>query len=92
MQKAEPLRYLALRTRGGIAHAIVAISEESFYTSVIHLKHIEFRQCFGLDTILDDWKPPEVLSMFTPGGFFGEDRQGHPVWFDCMGNLDFRGM
>ena len=57
----------------------------------IHIKHIEFRQCFGLDTVLTDWQPPEVLSKFTPGGFFGEDREGHPVWYDCMGNLDFRG-
>ena len=64
------------------------------YTRTLSLslvKHIEFRECFGLDTVLTDWQPPEVLSKFTPGGFFGEDREGHPVWFDCMGNLDFRG-
>lgn len=55
------------------------------------IKHIEFRQHFGLDTILEDWTPPEVLRQYTPGGFFGEDREGHPVWYDRMGNLDFRG-
>lgn len=57
----------------------------------LFIKHIEFRECFGLDTVLTDWQPPEVLAKFTPGGFFGEDREGHPVWFDRMGNLDFRG-
>lgn len=46
---------------------------------------------FGANTILDDWTPPEVLTLCFPGGFFGEDRGGHPVWYDCMGNLDFRG-
>ena len=55
------------------------------------MQHIDFRQRYELDTILQEWKPPEVLVKYTPGGFFGEDREGHPVWYDCMGNLDFRG-
>ena len=46
----------------------------------------------GVDRILDDWTPPEVLQKCFPGGFFGEDRDGHPVWYDNYGNLDFRGM
>ena len=33
----------------------------------------------------------QVLQKFFPGGFFGEDREGHPVWYDNLGNLDFRG-
>jgi len=52
---------------------------------------MEYRARFGADTILQDWTPPEVLTRCFPGGFFGEDKGGHPVWYDCMGNLDFRG-
>lgn len=46
----------------------------------------------GCDTILEDWSPPEVLQKCFPGGFFGEDREGSPVWYDNMGNLDFKGL
>ena len=52
---------------------------------------MDHRARFEADTILENWKPPEVLIRCFPGGFFGEDRGGHPVWYDCMGNLDFRG-
>ena len=30
-------------------------------------------------------------TKYIPGGFFGEDREGHPVWHSNMGNLDIRG-
>ena len=33
----------------------------------------------------------EVLKLCFPGGFFGEDREGHPTWWDCTGNQDPRG-
>ena len=52
---------------------------------------MEYGENFGYDKILEDWTPPEVLIHCYPGGFFGEDRGGHPVWYECMGNLDFRG-
>ena len=35
--------------------------------------------------------PPKVLKKCFPGGFFGEDREGNPVWYDAMGNIDFKG-
>ena len=34
---------------------------------------------------------PKVLKKCFPGGFFGEDRDGNPVWYDAMGNIDFKG-
>ena len=34
---------------------------------------------------------PKVLTKCFPGGFFGEDREGNPVWYDAMGNIDFKG-
>jgi len=33
----------------------------------------------------------QVLRKCFPGGFFGEDREGNPVWYDAMGNMDFKG-
>ncbi|XP_064392019.1 SEC14-like protein 2 isoform X1 [Halichondria panicea] len=54
--------------------------------------HMTFRAEQGVDTILQDWTPPEVLQKCFPGGFFGEDRDGHPVWYDNYGNMDFRGI
>ncbi|KAL5478140.1 hypothetical protein EMCRGX_G025029 [Ephydatia muelleri] len=55
-------------------------------------KHVEFRREYGVDTILTDWSPPEVLVKYFPTGFFGEDRDGHPVYYDNLGNLDPKGL
>ena len=33
----------------------------------------------------------QVLQKYFPGGFFGEDRDGHPVYYDFYGNIDVRG-
>ncbi|XP_064396571.1 SEC14-like protein 4 [Halichondria panicea] len=52
--------------------------------------HMSVRQEYGLDTILDDYHAPEVF-QYNPGGFFGEDRDGHPMWYDRIGRMDLRG-
>ena len=52
---------------------------------------MEFRKEYGLDTILNDYEMPEVIDKYLPGGFFGEDREGHPVWYEWSGNIDARG-
>jgi metal transporter CNNM len=54
-------------------------------------KHIETRQKYKLDSILTDYKPNEVLEKYFPGGMMGEDREGHPVWYDHF-NYDFKGL
>ncbi|KAL5478133.1 hypothetical protein EMCRGX_G025014 [Ephydatia muelleri] len=54
-------------------------------------KHVELRRELGADTVLT-WTPPEVLVKYVTTGFFGEDRDGHPVYYDCFGNLDFKGL
>ena len=33
----------------------------------------------------------QILQKYFPGGFFGEDRDGHPVYYDFYGNIDVRG-
>eukprot|EP00731_Ephydatia_muelleri_P025329 Em0017g412a len=55
-------------------------------------KHAELRKELGADTILTDWTPPEVLTKYAPTGLFGEDRDGHPVYYDGFGNLDMKGI
>ena len=55
------------------------------------LQHMVFRQQYGADTILQDYTPPEVIKKYFPGGLFGEDREGRPVWYDNFGNVDSRG-
>lgn len=53
-------------------------------------QHMVMREKYGLDTIIEEYKPPEVF-RYNPGGFFGEDRDGHPVWYDRIGRMDLRG-
>ncbi|EDO39298.1 predicted protein, partial [Nematostella vectensis] len=50
------------------------------------------RKKFGLDTILEDYKPPEVLEKYDPGGFFGYDKEGFPIFIDPVGKIDFKGL
>ena len=33
----------------------------------------------------------QVLTKYAPTGLFGEDRDGHPVYYDGFGNLDMKG-
>lgn len=54
--------------------------------------HFEFRIKYDCDNIQTSWKPPEVLDKYMIGGLFGEDRDGHPVWYDPYGCLDTKGI
>uniref|UniRef100_A0A8B9H3Y1 SEC14-like lipid binding 7 n=1 Tax=Astyanax mexicanus TaxID=7994 RepID=A0A8B9H3Y1_ASTMX len=55
-------------------------------------KHVEFRKHMKVDTILDDWKPPEVIEKYVSGGLCGYDREGSPIWYDVIGPLDPKGL
>jgi len=33
-----------------------------------------------------------VLKKYSAGGIFGEDRDGDPVYYCAIGNLDFKGI
>jgi len=52
---------------------------------------MEYRRRYGAATIVDDWQPSPMMNECIAGGLFGEDREGHPVWYDNFGNLDPRG-
>ncbi|XP_029920769.1 SEC14-like protein 2 [Myripristis murdjan] len=55
-------------------------------------KHVEFRKQMKTDTIISDWKPPEVIEKYVAGGMCGYDREGSPVWYDIIGPLDPKGL
>ncbi|XP_034047650.1 SEC14-like protein 2 [Thalassophryne amazonica] len=55
-------------------------------------KHLEFRRLMNVDTIVSDWKPPEVIEKYVSGGMCGYDREGSPVWYDVIGPLDPKGL
>uniref|UniRef100_A0AAX7VUP2 CRAL-TRIO domain-containing protein n=1 Tax=Astatotilapia calliptera TaxID=8154 RepID=A0AAX7VUP2_ASTCA len=55
-------------------------------------KHVVFREQMKVDTILSDWKPPEVIEKYVSGGMCGYDREGSPVWYDVIGPLDPKGL
>jgi hypothetical protein len=54
-------------------------------------RHMDCRQKWDLDNVVA-WETPEVLSLYQPGEFFGEDREGYPVYYDVTGNMDFKGL
>jgi hypothetical protein len=56
------------------------------------LQHLQFREKYGADTILEDYTPPPLFEECLAGGYFGEDVDGHPVWYDNFGNLDSSGI
>lgn len=52
---------------------------------------VAWRKEWNADNILE-WDPPEVLKKYYPGGYFGEDKQGFPIWIDVLGYIDLKGM
>uniref|UniRef100_A0A7N6A8M9 SEC14-like lipid binding 8 n=1 Tax=Anabas testudineus TaxID=64144 RepID=A0A7N6A8M9_ANATE len=55
-------------------------------------KHLEFRKHMKVDTIITDWRPPEVIEKYLSGGMCGYDREGSPVWYDVIGPVDPKGL
>ncbi|KAJ4921545.1 hypothetical protein JOQ06_024473 [Pogonophryne albipinna] len=55
-------------------------------------KHVEFRRKMNVDTIISDWKPPEVIEKYVSGGMCGYDREGSPIWYDVIGPMDPKGL
>lgn len=46
---------------------------------------------YGVDTIIDDYNPSEVLKQYYPGGLVGHDRQDCPFWIIPLGSMDLKG-
>ncbi|XP_058492402.1 SEC14-like lipid binding 8 [Solea solea] len=55
-------------------------------------KHLEFRKQMKIDTIITEWRPPEVIEKYLSGGMCGHDREGSPIWYDVIGPVDPKGL
>ncbi|XP_034027033.1 SEC14-like protein 2 [Thalassophryne amazonica] len=55
-------------------------------------KHLEFRKHMKVDTIITEWRPPEVIEKYLSGGMCGYDRDGSPIWYDVIGPVDPKGL
>lgn len=55
-------------------------------------KHLEFRKHMKVDTIITEWRPPEVIEKYLSGGMCGYDREGSPIWYDVIGPVDPKGL
>ena len=63
----------------------------SFLINFTSFQHVTIREKYDLDHVLD-WTPPEVLRLYQPGRFFGEDTDGNPVFYDVSGGIDMKGI
>ncbi|GBN52963.1 SEC14-like protein 2 [Araneus ventricosus] len=55
-------------------------------------KHLEFRKIMQIDSILTDYKAPEVCEKYLSQNFLGYDKEGSPVYMSAIGNTDSRGV
>jgi hypothetical protein len=55
-------------------------------------KSMQWRKEWKVDTILTDWKVPEVLQKYYPGGHFGYDKEGCPIWLIRGAKFDIKGI
>ena len=52
---------------------------------------MKWREKYGIDTLLQEWEPPEVMRKFCPGGWSGFDKEGCPLFIKPEGDVDIRG-
>lgn len=52
---------------------------------------IDWRKRYETDRILS-WNVPEVLKKYAPGGYYGVDKNGIPIWYELLGRADPRGL
>lgn len=54
--------------------------------------HMKWRAAVKADEILTNWTPPPVLLAHYPGGQFGYDKAGRPIWIEPAGKADIKGL
>ena len=52
---------------------------------------MEWRHQYGSDTVVEDFEAPEVVKKYWPGGLYGFDKNGAPVWIEVPGYADVKG-
>nr|XP_032806840.1 SEC14-like protein 2 [Petromyzon marinus] len=55
-------------------------------------KHADFRVQMDVDFLVNNWKPSEVVEKYFSGGLCGFDREGSPLWWEVVGDLDPPGL
>ncbi|XP_046633856.1 SEC14-like protein 2 [Daphnia pulicaria] len=53
---------------------------------------LEWRRQFKIDSILNDFKPPEVLLNYVSAGLVGRDKAQSPLWITRYGRMDMKGI
>lgn len=56
------------------------------------LKHLKWRDEIQIEKVLADYKPIEVLDKYWSACFLGYDKQGSPIRYSPIGNLDVKGI
>ncbi|CAH1802359.1 unnamed protein product [Owenia fusiformis] len=59
---------------------------------IMYKNHLDFREKYKLDTLLDDYTPPEVIQKYLTGGLLGYDKEGSPIRVEKYGQLDMKGI
>ncbi|XP_054748836.2 SEC14-like protein 2 [Lytechinus pictus] len=54
--------------------------------------HLSFREKWNVQSLIDNWHPPEVLDKYMVGGLCGFDKDGAPVWYEPFGYFDPKGL
>ncbi|XP_059164051.1 SEC14-like protein 3 [Physella acuta] len=71
---------------------LTAADNSVLYAAAKIRKCLELRWKLKIDTVLTDYKPPEVLRDYYAGGLCGVDRQGCPVLYELFGVNDMKGI
>ncbi|CAG2230641.1 Retinal-binding protein [Mytilus edulis] len=53
---------------------------------------VEFRKTMKVNTLLKEYKSPEVMRKYLTGGFCGHAKDGSPIRVELFGNLDLKGL
>lgn len=56
------------------------------------LEHIQWREQTSSDKILQEYKPPSVITKYFPGGWHRHDREGRPIYVLRLGHMDVKGL
>ncbi|KAL8578702.1 hypothetical protein ACOMHN_045690 [Nucella lapillus] len=51
-----------------------------------------YKERMKVDTLVQDYHPPEVLKRYLTGGFCGHDKEGSLVRVELYGHLDMKGL
>nr|KAI8753005.1 SEC14-like protein 2 [Biomphalaria glabrata] len=54
--------------------------------------HLKWREENNIDSLFTEYQPPEVMTKYCPGSFYGQDKEGSIIWIDPVGDIDIHGL